>query len=229
MVSSQNNTIYPDADAAVLDTALAALPLELAPAIKESLLAYFELLLSRNEQINLISARQTRPTQVVVHLVDSLTPLLWPDWPAQGRALDLGSGGGLPALPLAMARPDWFWDLAEATGKKAAFLREAQEALNLTRIQIFSDYLRPETTGPNNQYDLITARGLASLSRLAALAAPRLSSGGRLLAYKGPRGEEELKTGAKALAASKLKLERRLDLVLPLVEARRSLFLFVKN
>ena len=136
---------------ATLDSALAALDLPLDPEIKDRLLAYFELLLARNENINLISARQARPAQVVVHLVDSLTPLLWPDWPAQGQALDLGSGGGLPALPLALARPDWFWDLAEATGKKAAFLREVQAALNLTRVQVFSDYLKPEQKGPGRE------------------------------------------------------------------------------
>ena len=214
---------------ATLDTALAALGLELDHEVKGRLLTFFELLLDRNKKINLISPRQARPVQVVVHLVDSLIPLLWPDWPTQGRALDLGSGGGLPALPLALARPDWFWDLAEATGKKAAFLLEAQAALNLTRVQIFADYLKPGVKGPGRSYDLITARGLADLGRLAALAAPRLAPGGRLLAFKGPKGEEELKTGAKALTAGKLELARRLDLTLPLVEASRSLFLFIKQ
>jgi len=214
---------------ATLDTALDALALPIDIEVRDRLLAYFEILLAQNEKVNLISARQTRPVQVVIHLVDSLTPLLWPDWPAQGRALDLGSGGGLPALPLALARPAWFWDLAEATGKKAAFLREVQAALNLTRVQIIADYLKPGNKAPGRPYDLITARGLADLGRLAALAGPRLATGGRLLAFKGPKGEGELKTGARALAASKLKLDRRLDLVLPLVEARRSLFLFVKQ
>ena len=216
-----------------LDAALATLGLPLEPEVKDRLLAYFELLLARNEKVNLISARQSRPAQVVVHLVDSLTPLLWPDWPDHGRALDLGSGGGLPALPLALARPAWHWDLAEATGKKAAFLREVQAALGLTQVQVLADYLKPglkpgaKTRG--RFYDLITARGLADLGRLAALAGPRLGPGGRLLAFKGPKGEQELKDGGAALAGWKLELDRRLDLTLPLVEAKRILLLFTKR
>jgi len=213
---------------ATLEAALAALGLLLEPEIKDRLLDYFELLLARNEKVNLISSRQTRPVQVAVHLVDSLTPLLWPDWPGRARALDLGSGGGLPALPLALARPDWHWDLAEATGKKAAFLREAKAALGLKRVRVLADYLKPGDRSPG-RYDFITARGLAPLDRLAALAGPRLGPGGRFLAFKGPRGEQELRAGASALAAWKLRLDRRLDLTLPLAEARRTLFLFVKG
>jgi 16S rRNA (guanine527-N7)-methyltransferase len=211
------------------DSALLALGLELAPEVRERLLAYFDLLLDRNKNVNLISARQPRPVQVVVHLVDSLTPLLWPDWPAQARALDMGSGGGLPALPLALARPAWTWDLAEATGKKAVFLREVQAALDLPRVQIISEYLKPGSKDHGQPYDLVTARGLAALGRLAALAGPRLAPGRRLLAFKGPRGDQELRDGAQALAAWGLSLERRLDLTLPLVEARRTLLLFRKG
>jgi 16S rRNA (guanine527-N7)-methyltransferase len=209
-----------------LDSALAALGLSLSLETRDRLGAYFELLLARNEKINLISARQPRQVQVVVHLVDSLTPLLWPDWPDQARALDMGSGGGLPALPLALARPGWHWDLAEATGKKAAFLREAQAALGLDQVQVVADYLKPGVNDQGRLYEYITARGLADLGRLAALAAPRLAPGGRLLAFKGPRGEQELREQAKTLAAWKLTLDRRLDLTLPLVQARRTLFLF---
>ena len=217
-----------DVSRETFEAALAALGLKLGQETKGRLLAYFELLLARNEKVNLISARQARPVQVVIHLVDSLTPLLWPDWPAKGQALDLGSGGGLPALPLALACPGWSWDLAEATGKKAAFLEEAREALGLAGVQVISAHLKPGVNDQGRLYELITARGLADLGRLAALAGPRLGPGGRLLAFKGPRGEEELRAGAKALAAWKLELDRRLDLTLPLVEARRTLYLFTK-
>jgi 16S rRNA (guanine527-N7)-methyltransferase len=207
---------------------LDALGLSLDLETRERLMAYFELLLARNETVNLISARQSRPLQVVIHLVDSLTPLLWPDWPLQARALDLGSGGGLPAIPLALARPGWHWDLAEATGKKAAFLEEVRAALGLTQVRIIAEYLKPGRNDQGRRYDFITARGLADLGRLAALAGPRLNPGGRLLAFKGPRGEQELREHARTLAAWKLKLDRRLDLTLPLAEARRTLFLFTR-
>ncbi|MCL2029064.1 MAG: 16S rRNA (guanine(527)-N(7))-methyltransferase RsmG [Deltaproteobacteria bacterium] len=214
---------------ATFEAALTALGLHLESQAKDHLLAYFELLLARNKQVNLISARQPRPVQVVTHLVDSLTPLLWTDWPAEGRALDLGSGGGLPALPLALARPGWSWDLAEATGKKAAFLGQAQAALGLSRVMIIPAYLKPGVNEQGRLYDLVTARGLAALGDLAALAGPRLETGGRFLAFKGPRGEEELGRGGEALKNWNLELERRLDLTLPLVEARRTLFLFRKK
>ena len=211
------------------EAALAALGLQLEDEIKDRLLAYFELLLAGNKRVNLISSRQPLSVQVVVHLVDSLTPLLWPDWPGQAQALDLGSGGGLPALPLALARPGWNWDLAEATGKKAAFLREVRAALGLAQVRIIPAYLKPGQNDQGRFYDLVTARGLADLGGLAALAGPRLGPGGRLLAFKGPKGEKELLEGAKPLKTWKLELERRLDLTLPVVEARRTLFLFIKG
>ena len=213
----------------IFDRALKALGLELDPLVKQRLWDFFALLMAQNKRINLVSSRQPLSTQVVVHLVDSLTPLLWPDWPSEGHALDLGSGGGLPALPLAIARPGWNWDLAEATGKKILHLRETISTLGLNQVKTVHEYLRPALSGQVIFYDLITARAVASLSRLIPLAAPRLAPGGRFLAYKGPRGEDEYRGASNDLKKWRLTLERRMDLVLPLIKARRTLFLFVKE
>lgn len=194
----------------------------------EKLARYFSLLLDRNQTLNLISAKQDLATQVAVHLLDSLTPLLWANWPDQLSALDFGAGGGLPALPLSVVFPDWEYTLVEATGKKAAFLTEAKEALGLTKVFIVNRYLESGRNTEGRVYELITARAVSDLTKLAAIVGPRLAVGGYFIAFKGPKADQELGEAQAALAKRKLHLADRLDLVLPGVEARRSLLLFEK-
>ena len=209
--------------------ALTGLGLDLPAEVQDRILAYFELLGVWNERVNLVSRRQDMKTQVVVHLADSLTPLLWPVWPARPRILDIGSGGGLPALPLALARPAWSWTLAEARGRKVVFLEQAKVALGLAQVKVQANFLSPGRNEEGLFYDLVTARAVGNLAHLAALAGPRLKPGGQLLAFKGPQADQELQTHQLDLARWKLGLTRRLDLTLPLAVARRSLLLFTKG
>lgn len=193
------------------------------------LTAYFELLLTANDSLNLISAKQDLRTRVAVHLLDSLTPLLWDNWPPNLSAMDLGSGGGLPAIPLSLIFPEWKMTLVEATGKKAVFLESVKAALHLERISILNKYLEPDKNKEGQQFDLITARGVSDLKKLAAIAGPRLKSGAYLLAFKGPQAASELAEAEPKMKKWKLKLEDRLDFVLPMVEAKRTLLLLVKG
>lgn len=209
-----------------LVAALRALKLNLPEVTLDRIIFFFELLLARNTSLNLISSRSDRTTLVVNHLVDSLTPLLWADWPDQARVLDIGAGAGLPALPLALIKPDWHWFLAEATTKKAAFLKETVTALNLPNVEIWPSFLVPAHNMENLFFDLITARAVANLGRLASLAGPRLKKNGQWLAFKGPRADQELKEGRRELNKWKLELIRRLDFTLPILGSRRSLLLF---
>jgi 16S rRNA (guanine527-N7)-methyltransferase len=159
------------------------------------------LLLAGNRRFNL--TRVTSPAEVArLHLLDSLAALPEIDRMAPGQAIDLGSGGGLPGLPLAMARPDWRWTLVDSVGKKATILAEFVDELKLRNVSVIAD--RAEALGRSpahrERYDLVTARACAALPVLVELALPLLVIGGSLLAWKGPLSEadDEVRRGRVA-------------------------------
>ena len=108
------------------------------------------------------------------------------------RLLDIGSGGGLPGIVIAITRPDLELHLMEATGKKATFLSEVAARLEL-RVTVHhgraEELARPPLTG---SFDLVTARAVAPLERLVPWAEPYLGPKGQLHAIKGERWGEEL-------------------------------------
>jgi 16S rRNA (guanine527-N7)-methyltransferase len=121
--------------------------------------------------------------------------------PPEAAVLDLGSGGGLPGIPLAVARPDLRLTLLEATGKKAAFLEQAVKQLALARVQVIA--ARAETfahdAGARERYDLVVARAVAPLDTLVELALPLVRIGGWLAAVKGSRVQEEVAAAVGAI------------------------------
>ncbi|HTE66645.1 MAG TPA: 16S rRNA (guanine(527)-N(7))-methyltransferase RsmG, partial [Candidatus Binatia bacterium] len=149
--------------------------------------------------------RVTNPREVArLHLLDSLAALPLVDRLAPGEVIDLGSGGGLPALPLAMARPQMRWTLVDSVAKKAAVLGDFAAALGLRNVTVIAD--RAEVLGRDprhrERYDIATARACASLPVLAELALPLVAAGGSLIAWKGPltEGDEEVRRGRAAIA-----------------------------
>jgi 16S rRNA (guanine527-N7)-methyltransferase len=182
-----------------------------APAIETALPAGFgdaaehfvELLLGANRRTNL--TRVTEPDAVArLHLLDALAALPLLDAWAPEEAIDLGSGGGLPAIPLALARPQLRWTLVDSVGKKAAALRDFVDALGLRNVTVIAG--RAEALGQHpahrERYGAVTARACAPLPVLAELALPLLARGGSLLAWKGPLDErdEEIRAGRAAVA-----------------------------
>jgi len=125
--------------------------------------------------------------------------------PTGGEVLDLGSGGGLPGLVIAILRPDVGVHLVEATRKKAEFLRDAADALGLT---VTIHHARAEELADGDlreRFPIVTARAVARLSALADLAYPFLAPGGALYAIKGERWRsevEELSDNRLELASS---------------------------
>jgi 16S rRNA (guanine527-N7)-methyltransferase len=165
--------------------------------------AYAALLLAANRRLNL--TRVTEPAEVArLHLLDAMAALPLLDTAQPTTALDLGSGGGVPGIPLAMARPEVRWLLVDSVRKKADALREIAEALGLANVSVEAE--RAEALGRSEAhreaYDLVAARACAPLPVLAELALPLLAIGVRLLAWKGPlaAGDEELERGAAVLA-----------------------------
>lgn len=112
------------------------------------------------------------------------------------RLADIGSGGGLPGIPIAIARPDLSVTLIDATQKKAAFLDEVARTLELSNIRVLaqrSEQLR------GHQYDIVVARALAGMEQLVRYCLPLVRPGGKLLAMKGPKVHDELPAASSAI------------------------------
>lgn len=173
----------------------------LPPRFMDRAQRFVGLLLAANRRVNL--TRVTAPGAIArLHLLDSLAALPQVDALAPSDAIDLGSGGGLPALPLAMARPEMRWTLVDSVGKKTTILAELAAELDLRNVSVIAD--RVEALGHSaehrERYPLVTARACAALPVLAELALPLLAIRGWLLAWKGPltEADEEVRRGQNA-------------------------------
>jgi len=161
---------------------------------------YLDLLLEANTRMNLTRITD-RAAAEVQHVGDALT--LLPFLPGGAHRLgDVGTGGGVPGMPLAIARPDAQVVLIESTKKKAAFLSEAARALGLENVTIVDT--RAEDAGQSpalrETFDVATARAVATLDWLAEWCLPLVKpKTGKVLAMKGARASEELPAAAKAI------------------------------
>ena len=165
--------------------------LQLDPALETPLLDYLSLLLRWNRTYNLTAVRDPRE-MVTKHLLDSLAMHPYVDDLAHagGALADLGTGAGLPGIPLAIAKPGLRVTLVESAGKKARFMREAVRQLKLADVQVAES--RIEALDMPGAFDAITARALATLPLLVEWGGPLLKPDGRLLAMKGVEPAEEI-------------------------------------
>lgn len=178
------DTSLPPALRGELERGLLALGLDSA-ALAPPLLAYLTLLLRWNATYNLTAVRD--PQEMVTrHLLDSLA--LQP-YVETGSLADLGSGPGLPGIPLALARPQLQVTLVESNGKKARFLREAVRTLGIANARVAET--RAEALDEPGRFDAITARALDTLAGIVAVGGHLLKPEGRLLAMKGAAPDAE--------------------------------------
>lgn len=175
--------------AAVLAAGLQALRLE--PSLAEPLLAYLAQLVKWNAAYNLTSVRD--PVAMVTrHLLDSLAILPGVDGrlAAGARLIDVGSGAGLPGIPLAIARPEWAVAVLDSNGKKARFLRHAQRTLGLNNVEVVE--ARAEAHVPAQPYDAVVSRAFTGMGEFVEKCRHLLTAEGCWLAMKGRLDGEEL-------------------------------------
>jgi 16S rRNA (guanine527-N7)-methyltransferase len=186
-----------------MDEGLAALGLSLDPRARSAIDGHIRLLLAWTRSINLTAIRDPAAA-AVAHVVDSLSAVQLVRARGVDRLLDLGSGGGLPGFPLAVALPASGALLVEPVGKKAAFLETVVAATGLgDRVHVASARAETLSADPahRGRWPLVTARAVASLADLVELAFPLLARGGCLVAWK--RGDlgEEIDGGRRAMIA----------------------------
>jgi len=184
-----NTTALPPELRPVLESGLRAFALD--PALATPLLDYLALLLRWNRTYNLTAVRDPHE-MVVKHLLDSLAMHPYVDsLLASGGALaDLGTGAGLPGIPLAIVKPGLRVTLVESNGKKARFMREAIRQLGLAGVRVAES--RIEALDEPGAYAAITARALATIPLILELGGHLLAPDGVLLAMKGVHPAEEL-------------------------------------
>ncbi|MBM3462975.1 MAG: 16S rRNA (guanine(527)-N(7))-methyltransferase RsmG [Armatimonadetes bacterium] len=191
----------------MLAEAAAGLGFSLSQSEVAVLERYREMLLAA--QFNVIG--YDAPEDVDRHLlVDALAA--WRVLPRYGALsiVDLGTGGGVPGIPLAVTGPNHHYLLVDSREKKVTFVRACASALGLDNV--VAQAARAEDLGRSDlhreQHDVVVAKGLAPLNVLLELAVPLLKPDGRLLAWKGARGEEEISAAAGATRALAVEVER---------------------
>ena len=159
---------------------------------RDKLRAYLDLLAKWNRTYNLTAIRE--PEKMVTHhVLDSLAVL--PHLEALNRSkspslLDVGSGAGLPAVPLAIARPAWRVVALDSSHKKGAFVQQVASELSLANVE--SVVARVEDYRPAAPFAVVISRAFSDLATFAESSARHLAPGGRLVAMKGVRPDEEI-------------------------------------
>ncbi|SFB72493.1 16S rRNA (guanine(527)-N(7))-methyltransferase RsmG [Massilia yuzhufengensis] len=202
--------------AQVLADGVKEMALAVTPAQQEQLLDYLALMNKWNSVYNLTSLRD--PMQMVTHhLLDSLAAV--PAFAGAQNVLDVGAGGGLPGIVLAISRPDMKVAMIDTVHKKTAFLKQVKAELELSNVTVHT--MKVQDLQVSDKFDVITSRAFADLSDFLEWSGHLLAEGGKFIALKGTAPPEEQEripapwkvTGLQPLQVPRLEAERHLVFV----------------
>jgi 16S rRNA (guanine527-N7)-methyltransferase len=202
--------------AQVLGEGIAEMQLEVSASQQEQLLDYLALMFKWNSVYNLTSLRD--PMQMVTHhLLDSLAAV--PAFKSAKNVLDVGAGGGLPGIVLAIVRPDMKVSMIDTVHKKTAFLTQVKAQLGLANVMVYT--MRVEDLQVSDKFDVITSRAFADLSDFVNWSSHLLAEQGSYIALKGVAPQDEQQrlpaewqvTGVQPLQVPRLGAERHLVLI----------------
>ena len=203
---------------------------ELGLNLSDANIADLELFLqemTRWNQVHNLTAIEDEKDSIHLHLIDSIAvlPVLRKFLTAQNpKIADLGSGGGLPAIPIAIVEPEWRLSLIEVVKKKTAFLQHVRGKLKLKNIEILSERVEYAALQQNDQFDAVISRAFTNLARFLDLSLPFLKPGGLVFAMKAKRADEEMQEVSlddwclladEVLHIPNLAVERRLLVLTP--------------
>jgi len=202
-----------EALAKVLSEGIAEMGLDVTPEQQTKLMAYLQLMHKWNAVYNLTSLRD--PMQMVTHhLLDSLAAV--PAFKDARNVLDVGAGGGLPGIVLAITRPDMQVAMIDTVHKKTAFLTQVKAELGLTNVTVHT--MKVQDLEVSDKFDVITSRAFADLSDFVNWSGHLLQEGGQFIALKGVAPSEERErlpqdwkvSGLQPLEVPRLGAERHL-------------------
>lgn len=188
---------------------------------------YIDELMEWNRRINLTGLYEPRRITRELLLDSLLTASLLPE---DGRMLDVGSGAGFPGMVIKIYRPDLKVHLLEATSRKGTFLRHMVRLLGLKGIEVKKGRIEREGHDlPEEGYDIITARALASLDRVMVWCTPFLAYNGLLVGFLGKDSDAILKKCDPLKKAHSLELYKKVDYTLPGKDFTRTIVIFRKG
>lgn len=174
----------------LLENGVATLQLNLDSNQRNKLMSYLDLLIKWNAVYNLTSVR--KPIDMVKqHLLDSLSAAF--AFSQAKNVLDVGSGGGLPGIVLAIVYPEKQWALIDTVNKKTAFLRQVKVELDLKNVTVYTGRVEQLERQVDKQFDVITSRAFSELSNFVTWAGHLLAPKGSMIALKGQLPADEIK------------------------------------
>lgn len=179
---------------------------------------YVSLLDRWNKTYNLTSVRDPKD-MIPLHIFDSL---VMADYIKGENCLDVGSGGGLPTIPLAIMQPQREFTALDTNGKKTRFIQQAVIELGLKNVQV--EHVRVENWKPENKFDAVVSRAFASISDFVTFSSHHLAENGVLYAMKGQYPTSEMQT-----LPNGYHLEKSHNLEVPFVEGERHLLEIKKS
>lgn len=191
---------------------------------------FVELLMEKNKVLNL--TRITSEEEVwVKHIFDSLIPLRFLDLKKDMKIMDLGTGGGIPGIPMAILYPSIDFVLVDSVQKKVDAVKEFANELNLRNVKVIN--ARAEELGRDpvhrDQYDIVLARALAALPILIEYCVPLIHLYGYVVSYKGPDYVEELARSTNAIIKLKAEQPRVFHYTLPNDMGERTIIRITKK
>ena len=213
-----------------MEAQVAAWGLKVSRSRRERLLEYARLLASY-ELANVIGTRDVDGI-LLNHVLDSLSCFLHRPLSGAGHLADVGSGGGLPGIPIKIMEPELATTLVESTGKKARFLQYAVDSLSLEGVEVANTRVEElgRTQAHRGAYEIVTSRAVARLAVVAEYCVPLLEIGGRAIAMKGWLEAGELAEGKRAVDVLGARVEEIIEVsMLPEIgEKERNLVILEK-
>ena len=172
-----------------------------------ALLAYLDLVLVRNEHINLTAVRE--PNEALVkHVLDSLAIVDLPEYEEAEKIIDVGTGAGFPGALLAIVSPEKEFTLLDSTLKRLRVIDEFAQTLNISNLRTVHARAEEISKKPeyNGAFDVCVSRAVANLEKLSGWCLPFVRKGGSFIAYKGENYDEELAQASRILKKNKARL-----------------------
>lgn len=192
-----------------LQTALEQLNIPYTEETLEKYRLYMEGIIEWNEKVNLTSITE-KDEFIKLHFIDSIMSVPCEEFQKAKKIIDVGTGGGFPGIPLALAAPDKEFVLMDSLNKRIKIINQLCEEIGITNVTAV--HARAEELAKNKahrqKYDLCVSRAVANLSTLSEYCLPFIKQGGWFLSYKGPDTDKELADAKKAIKILGGQIER---------------------